>query len=234
MKQSIKHCLGALRNTHQYYSQKLFRMRLGSQLPINPEWGFTRGKPIDRYYIEQFLTENGSEITGEVLSVGDDNYAHQFAESVITKSDVLHLNDEVNSTITGNLEYAPHISSNKFDCFLLIQTLQFIYDFDAAVETTARVLKPGGIVLATLPGITPLKHETWGDSSYWRFTPNSARRLFSNHFDDHDVSLTCYGNSLAANAFLHGLAVEDIGESSLQKYVDGFDVTLAIKARKRI
>src|SRR6185503_10982321 len=42
--------------------------------PISRVFGFDRGTPVDRYYIENFLADNASDIRGRVLEVGDDSY----------------------------------------------------------------------------------------------------------------------------------------------------------------
>ena len=39
--------------------------------PISNVFGFDRGQPIDRYYVENFLSENASLIRGVVLEVAD-------------------------------------------------------------------------------------------------------------------------------------------------------------------
>ena len=38
--------------------------------PISKDWGYDRGKPIDRYYIERFLSLYKEDIRGRVLEVG--------------------------------------------------------------------------------------------------------------------------------------------------------------------
>ena len=150
--------------------------------PVNPEWGFDRGLPIDRFYITNFLSENAELLRGDVLSVGDDYYAQKYGQSTLNNSDVLNIYESQTATIVADLTNAPQIPANKFDCFLLIQTLQLIYDVRAALKTTHRILKPGGTVLATFPGITPLKDEEWNESWYWNFTAAICTQAVSGIF----------------------------------------------------
>ena len=42
--------------------------------PISSVFGFDRGKPIDRYYIEKFISDNSSTIKGDILEVEDNKY----------------------------------------------------------------------------------------------------------------------------------------------------------------
>ena len=46
--------------------------------PFSRQFGFDRGQPIDRYYVESFLQEHASSIRGRVLEIGDDFYSRQF------------------------------------------------------------------------------------------------------------------------------------------------------------
>ena len=57
--------------------------------PISQCFGFDRGLPVDRYYIERFLARHASEIVGRVLEIGDDTYTRRFGGSRVSRSDVL-------------------------------------------------------------------------------------------------------------------------------------------------
>ena len=147
--------------------------------PINSTWGFERGQPIDRYYIENFLLNHSNDIYGRVLEIGDATYTGNFGGDRVTKSDVLHVKEgNAIATIVADLTDADHIPSDTFDSFILTQTLQLIYEVRLALKTIYRILKPGGVVLATVPGITQLSDPEWRDTWYWNFTTVSARRLF--------------------------------------------------------
>ncbi len=47
------------------------------------------------------------------------------------------------ATIVGDLADAPHIPDDSFDCAIVTQTLQFVYDVRAAFATLHRILAPG-------------------------------------------------------------------------------------------
>ncbi len=42
------------------------------------EFGYDRGLPIDRYYIERFLANNASDIRGHVMEIADNIYMRRF------------------------------------------------------------------------------------------------------------------------------------------------------------
>jgi SAM-dependent methyltransferase len=145
------------------------RIRFGSLrriVPISREWGSDRGLPIDRYYIERFLRVHGADIRGHVMEIRDDAYTREFGGNRVTRTDVLHaVEGNPQATIVADLACADHIPSDTFDCVILTQTLQFIYDALAAVGTLHRILKPGGVLLATIPGISQSNRrlERWDD-----------------------------------------------------------------------
>lgn len=201
--------------------------------PISQVWGFDRGLPIDRYYIEQFLEREASHIKGHVLEIGDASYTRRFGGARVTVSDVLHVRSgTAGVTIVGDLTRADHIPSGTFDCIILTQTLQLIYEVGSAVRTIYRILKPGGVVLATVPGVTPISDVTWSRQWYWNFTSLSATKVFQEEFPESGVMVQTYGNVLSAVAFLHGLAAEELAPEELAHRDARYDVTIAIRARK--
>ena len=152
--------------------------------PISQVFGLNRGRPVDRYFIERFLESNESDIRGRVLEVADDTYSRRFGGARVQRSDVLHaVPGNLAATIVGDLATGEGIPRSTFDCVILTQTLHCIYDIAGAVKTVQLALKPGGVVLGTLPGISQISRydmDRWGD--FWRFTSLSARRLFENAF----------------------------------------------------
>jgi glycosyltransferase involved in cell wall biosynthesis len=202
--------------------------------PLSREFGYDRGLPIDRYYIERFLSANAAQVGGHVLEVGDDTYTRRFGGNRVTRSDVLHVAEgEPGSTIIGDLTCADHIPSDSFDCVILTQTLQFIYDVPAALRTVRRILRPGGTVLATLSGISRISRydlERWGFC--WAFTSISARRLFEEVFRGARISVEAHGNVLTASAFLYGLAAEELRQDELDYRDSDYEVIIAVRAVK--
>jgi len=193
-----------------------------------------RGLPVDRYYITRFLAERASEIHGRVLEIGNDAYTRAFGGEGVTQSDVLHVaesNPKV--TIVADLTCADDIPSDTFDCIILTQTLQLIYDVPAAIKTVCRILKPGGVVLVTIPGISKISRydmDRWGQ--FWSFTSWSAQRLFEEIFPATHVSIKAYGNVLAAVAFLHGLASEELRPEELDYLDPDYELLITIRAVK--
>ena len=203
--------------------------------PINPnDYGESRGQCIDRYYIESFLTARSADVQGHVLDFCDDTYACKFGGAKTTMVDVLHLAAvNLHATIVADLAHGEAIPSDTFDCILCTQVLHQIYDVDAAVSTLYRILKPGGVVLVTDPGIQKIDSvDIENEEEYWRFTSLSLRRLFEEAFPKDHVEVKAYGNVLAAIAFLHGFAVEDLRRRDLDYCDPDYEVSITLRAVK--
>jgi SAM-dependent methyltransferase len=202
--------------------------------PISASWGSDRGLPIDRYYITRFLESHATDIRGHCLEIGSAAYTRAFGGDRVNESDVLHVaenNPEV--TILGDLTHADHIASDSFDCVILTQTLQVIYDVPAALRTLNRILRPGGVALVTIPGISKISRydmDRWGH--YWSFTSRSVQRLFEEVFPATHVRIQVHGNVLVAIAFLHGLAASELRRAELD-YVDpDYETLITVRAVK--
>jgi SAM-dependent methyltransferase len=199
--------------------------------PISRTWGADRGRPVDRYYIDSFLEAHRADIRGHTLEIGNSLYTERFGSGV-TESDVLHVEEgSPNATIVGDLATGEGCPSDTFDCILLTQTLHEIYDVAGALRTVGRMLRPGGVLLATVPGISGIIHpdaERWGD--YWRFTTYSLERLFADA--GLPAEIRSRGNVLASSAFLFGLASRELTAEELETDDPDYQLLLTIRTVK--
>lgn len=211
--------------------------------PIDSHFGLSRGTPIDRYYIDKFLRERagvpdhgGTPIRGRVLEIGDTRYLDRFGEpDHIETADVLDLSPKnPRATVVADLADAPQLSSGWYDCVICTQTLLLIYDARAAVRTLQRILRPGGTLLLTVPGIAQICRWEMDDmGDYWRFTTLSVRRLLEEAFDPDDLIVQAYGNVLTASAFLYGIVAEDLRVPELDYCDPNYELLIAALAIKR-
>ncbi|WP_312163635.1 methyltransferase domain-containing protein [Phenylobacterium sp.] len=202
--------------------------------PVSRRFGYDRGTPIDRYYIENFLRRNAADISGRALEIGDASYCRQFGGAQVTRQEVLHVKaGNPEATIVGDLSEPGVLPEGGLDCIVLTQTLHLIYDMKAAVEGIWRGLKPGGgVALVTVPGISPVAEDEWGTTWYWSLTALSAKRLFGEVFGPENVEVETFGNAFSATAFLQGLAHEEVSKGKLDVVDDGYPVTITIRARR--
>jgi SAM-dependent methyltransferase len=202
-------------------------------MPISTSFGYDRGLPIDRYYIEDFLTTHSAIIAGRILEIGDDSYTRRFGGDRVTRSDVLHVSEgNPQATFVGDLSGEHDLPSDSFDCAIVTQTLHLIYEVRPALQTLYRILKPGGVLLATVPGISQISGDEWAQSWYWSFTSLSMRRLAEEYFSPGSVEVEVYGNVLTATGFLQGIATGDLKPHELDFRDPRYEVVIAVKAIK--
>ncbi len=206
---------------------------LRSLVPVSRDWGFDRGRPIDRYYIEGFLQSHASDIRGRVLEVDTDRYTRMFGGAKVERCDVLKLSPGRGATIVADLADGEAIPSEAFDCAIITQTLQLIFEPRRALATLHRVLKPGGVLLATVPGISKMTSDAAGSwACYWGFTSASLRRSLDTVFSGGRVAIEAPGNVLAAMAFLQGFAAEELSEMELEHDDPEYELLLMARATK--
>jgi SAM-dependent methyltransferase len=201
--------------------------------PKSDHWGWDRGTPVDRHYIERFLAEHAGDVRGNALEVKDADYVRKYGRDV-ARTDVLDI-DAANpqATIVADLATGDGIPESFFDCFILTQTLQYIYDVRGAVAQCERLLRPGGVLLVTVPCLSRITHGAGLEWDYWRFTGASCRRLFGEAFGDENVDVQTHGNVLAATAFLRGVALQEIPRRKLDVDDPYFPLLVTVRAVKR-
>lgn len=226
--------MGLLQRLKQALSSQRVNLNdLRQRTPISRNFGYDRGEPVDRTYIAQFLNDHREDIKGRVLEVGDNAYTRAFGGARVETSEVLHVDpDAPGVTYCTDLATGDGIPDALFDCIVLTQTLHLIYDFQAAIRTLHRILKPGGVLLLTVPGVTTVDRGEWQDIWFWSFTPASLRRLMSEQFGDHAVGVRNYGNVLTATAFLYGLAESDLTPQDYDYNDPQFPVIVAARVQK--
>jgi SAM-dependent methyltransferase len=204
--------------------------------PISPIFGKDRDLiSVERWYIERFLEAHAADIRGRALELGDPAYILKFGGDRVTQIDVLHyVEGNPQATIVADLTNAGHIPDDSFDCLIITQTLQMIYDVPAAIKTLHRILKPGGVALVTSHGISRVARregvDDWGE--YWHFTSQSSRRLFGEVFDPAKVTVGTYGNILSTIANLHGLAASELELQELSYLDPNYELLITVRAEK--
>jgi SAM-dependent methyltransferase len=220
----------------RHYRPAVGEVRFGDlrrTAPLSRQFGFDRGLPVDRYYIGEWLAKHGSDIRGRVLEVGDDSYTRRFGGAGVTDAEVLHLyGGNPRATYVTDLASGEGLPDAHFDCLVLTQTLHLVYDVPAALRTAYRVLRPGGVLLATFPGISQRSDDEWAAYWCWAFTSLSATRLFHECFPPGGVTVESHGNVLAAVSLLEGIAAEEVSPEELAIKDPAYEVLLTVRAVK--
>lgn len=205
---------------------------LRRQRPFSGHFGYDRGTPIDRVYIDRFLAWHAADVKGRTLEVHDAEYTHRYGVAV-TESDILDIDPgNADANIVADLAELGSLPEARFDCFLLIQTLQYVSDLQMALCNAWRSLRPGGVLLICVPGISRLDPVPGPDHDLHRFTPAGLAVTLRAVLSQGDVEVFGYGNLLAAVAFLYGIAAEELHTEELAAYDPHFPVLVAARVVK--
>ena len=186
------------------------------------------------YYTERFLGNNSSRIKGSVLEAGGYRYAKRYGKNNVSKVDLLLLKG---TSIPGGgnivtLEDADRIPSHTYDCIILPQTLEYMYEIKAELFTLHRILKHSGVLLSTVSGISRNIKVDHDANRLWSFTALSAYKLCAEVFPESHISISCYGNVMTATAIMQGLTTEDLTSGQLNFNDPHYQVVIAIRAMK--
>lgn len=197
-------------------------------------WGSSRGGPIDRIYIGQFIEQHAGDIKGRALEIAGDEYISRFGRDV-RQTDILDvLEDNPRATIVADLANAEGVPDDTFDCVIVTQVLLLVPDVPAVLRTCRRILAPGGVLLATTPGISriaPIESKVFGQ--WWHLTSWSVEKLAADAFGSGNVEVQTYGNVLTAAGFLYGLGAWDLEPEEIAVHDPAFEVIIGLRAVKR-
>jgi SAM-dependent methyltransferase len=122
--------------------------------PLSDRYGWDRGTPLDRHYIEAFLAEQRAAVRGSVLELQDDAYTRAFGTDRVSTSAVVDIDDaNQRATLIADLSEPASLPAEAYDCIILTQTLHLIRRPERCLENCYRGLRPGGTLLATAPSL---------------------------------------------------------------------------------
>jgi peptidoglycan/xylan/chitin deacetylase (PgdA/CDA1 family) len=200
--------------------------------PVSRDWGYDRGGPVDRTYIEAFVEAHSSDVRGAVLEIQEDDFTRMAGGTRVASSSVLDI-DPANprATVIADLRSAPELASASLDCVILTQTIHVIDDMAAVAREIHRVLRPGGVVLATLPAASRVCLEYGERGDLWRVTPAGAAAIFEADFNE-AVQAESFGNVLTTVAFLEGLGAGELTAAEYAARDPYYPALTGIRARK--
>lgn len=197
--------------------------------PFSAYYGFERGTPIDRYYLDRFLDAHRGDIHGDVLEIQTSGYTTRYGGGVRTAS-TIDIAPQFEATFTCDLAQSGDvIPSESFDCFLLPNTLSVLRDIEGCLRHALRVVRPGGVILGTAASLCQLQRDG-GD--YWRLSAAGWREVAERVWPGCEVTIAPYGNCLAAIAAVMGIAVEELTGAELDVQDLQFPVLIGLRCRK--
>jgi SAM-dependent methyltransferase len=228
--------VSALLSRARRIARRGFRVARGRVLlargvaPVSRTFGYERGQPIHRFYIDQFFDDHARVIRGRCLEFQDAGYVRRYGRDKPTHIDVLDLHDDnPDATIVADLTKPNTVPSGSFDCIVCVHVLHLVYEADLLTKELHRLLAPGGALLVAVPGASMIDPD-W--TEYRRWTGLGVETLLQQFFRPEDITVETYGNSLAAAAELRGLASDEIAPWELRAKDDLFQVEVCAVAVK--
>jgi SAM-dependent methyltransferase len=195
--------------------------------PFCPMFGLTRGTPIDRYYLAQFIREIRPQVTGTVLEVGGvvhNRERYRFDKA--TSYQTLDVADRPGVTLVGNVHDAATLPVASLDAVVLFNVLEHCQHPWVVVDNMHRWLRASGKCFCMVPSAQRL-HAFPGD--YWRPLPDGLQQLFRGFSQQ---QLYVYGNPLTVVASFLGIAAEELSPQELDEWHPEYPVATCVVATK--
>jgi len=198
--------------------------------PFSERFGFERGTPVDRYYLHRFLEQHRAAITGRVLEIQASGYTEKYGHDLLAADSVDIVSGNPNLTYLCDLAKSQDvIPDDSYDCFLLPNTLCALRDVEGCLRNALRVLRPGGVILATTVGLVPLM----GDApDYWHASAAGWLEIANRVWPGCEIRIEQHGNCLTAVAAMLGLAHEELDTDELDDSDPRYPVMVTMFCRK--
>ena len=187
---------------------------------------YSQGQGLDQYYIEQFLRREARLMKRRVLEIGSDCMPEFGGSRTATTTSIPFAQE------TQLLSDLAALKDNTYDAVVMVQVLQFIFDLHAVLRYAYRVLIPGGILLAAMPGTCYVPNHADGRRPYWGFTGLSVRTLLGSTFPARSINIQSFGNVFVATAHVQHLAAQDLTRTELNHRDEHYPFVVTFKAEK--
>jgi SAM-dependent methyltransferase len=176
--------------------------------PLSDCYGYDRGTPADRPYIEAFLAARQAGIHGDGAEVKDSTYLTSYGAHRLASITIIDIDPgNAAATLRADLAAPGSLPAAAFDVIILTQVLQLLADPAAALDNCARALRPGGTLLLTVPCLGRISPSAAG-CDRWRWTPAGLTALMAAWLGPAEI--TAHGNAATCVAAILGAAREDL------------------------
>ena len=195
--------------------------------PFCPDFGLTRGTPIDRVYLDKFIAKIASTVTGSALEIGglsDNKTLYGF--HACTEYHGLDLKEAPGVSYVGDAHDTALFDAGSFESILLFNVLEHCYAPQKVIDNIFCWLKPGGKCFLMVPNAQRV-HDYPAD--YWRPLPDGIKYLFREY---KEMQLYVYGNPVTLMASMMGVAAEELASNEIDPHHPEYPVVTCVVATK--
>ena len=198
------------------------------------KFGFDRGTPIDRYYINTFLENLKLENSfNRSLEFGEIHYSDRFKvkEKYFLSHPAYETRAISSKQISFDLNSAHNYDGIKFDLILSTNVINFTKNPFVSIKHHMDMLNSGGTLVLTASASMPISKfdaERWGD--YWRIAPDGLNQLLRTLNCEYDIH--SFGSFVTSIAFLCGLSAEEVDPLDLNENDDRYPIIVVSIIKK--
>ncbi len=201
---------------------------LAGGLPACPYYGFTRGTPIDRFYLTRFITEYVEMMHGKTLEIGGNvSNVNAYGLRQIREYETLDIKDGVGVTKVGDVEDSGSWEPESFDTILMFNVLEHCVNPSRVLSNCRYWLRNHGRVFVLTPAAQrvhcdPIDCVRFNQDWY----QSHLKPLFSH------VDIRTFGNLATTVAALAGVSAEELSSGTLNKRDQRYPTVVAIVAQR--
>lgn len=195
-------------------------------LPCDRHFGVSRGSPVGRFYVDEFIQKNACYVHGRCLEFGENRYRFFFSRSDLYE--VISIYSGPGVDYVCDIHAPTSLPIGVYDAVICTQVFEHLREPLLAAAMIHRLLKPGGVLLLTAPFINNIHGDP---SDYYRYTPEGLRYVLERTgFTIEELEFG--GNSLVSTGSLLGMVQEDFTRAELMAKDPAYPYNILIRARK--
>ena len=200
---------------------------LRRRFPVDANYGFGRGTPIDRFYLDIFLRKIKKNVCGKILEIGADQKRLDLKKyKPGARFDSLDIEGKSKPTFTANAEVQSILKPRSYDSILAFNVLGHCRNPFSVTKNMHTWLRPGGIAFCA---VSSSQRVGRCPEDCWKIQPDGLRALFSNF---RKIQIISYGNLTTTIGALQGLAAEELSKEELLDHHPDYPVLSCVIAEK--
>lgn len=179
-------------------------------LPISTDFGWSRGTPIGRNYVNKFVAEKAEGLGGTILEFGESRYKACF--KTVQRYQVIDVVPGPSVDYVCDIHDVSSVPAHYFDVIVCTQVLEHVERPVDALRQLHKLLKKDGRLICTVPF---LAHIHYVPTDFYRFSIDAICSAL-NIAGFEVLEARNSGNALVTIGSLLGYAAEDFKSNEME------------------